>query len=467
MVSTRQLFAMVVCAGAALVSIAAGQWLETTIPVPLEPQTLAWNPANNRVYCAVGYPDQYGAVAVIDGAANTLLDTVLLDCQMPAGMCVDSAHNRVFCAGSSSYPMEESLVTVIDGTNDSVLARIPVGSAPLALSYVPGTNRLYCAAQFADKIDVIDCATYTVVKTHPVPEWPVDMLYAAEFNRVYCVERGPRSKPGFTVTVIDAGTDSVVRTVDVGEFARSVCYNRTDAKIYTANGFDATVSVVDAVTDSVVATVAVGGTPFAVFWNPVSDRVYCADEGSGTLTVIDGVTNQMVSTIPLGSATWSMCLDSKASKVYCSNYLDGVVSVIDARADTIIKTIATGVGPRCMCYNPVDGRVYVGNEGDKTVSVIKDTATIGVEDEVAGCCSVQPAIGVWPNPCGNVLYVDAGPLSGSAQAVRVYDVRGNLVDELRPGPNDVRHLAAGTYFLGRVGHGRTAKLIVRKQGLNR
>jgi YVTN family beta-propeller protein len=457
-----KLLTTVVCACTALLSIASGQWLEATVPVPLAPQALCWNPANDRVYCAVGYPDQFGAVAVIDAAANTLLDAVVLDCQMPGGMCVDTAHNRVFCAGSSSYPMEESLVTVIDGTNDSILARIPVGSAPLALSYVPGTNRLYCAAQFADEIAVIDCATYTVVKTHPVPEWPVDMVYAAEVDRVYCVEQGPRSKPGFTVTAIDGSADSVLATIRVGNHARSICYNRTDAKVYTANGFDASVSVVDAHTDSVVATVSVGGTPFAVFWNPVSDHVYCADEGSGTLSVVDGVTNQQISTVPLVSATWSMCLDSKAGKVYCSNYLDSMVTVIDARADTIIKTIATGPDPRYMCYDRIDGRVYVGNQGDNSVSVIKDTATIGVEDEVTGIPGRRPAVHVRPNPCASVLHVDSGPTSGPAQAILVYSVQGSVVGELRPGTNDVRQLASGAYFLGRAGSGPVTKLVVRR-----
>jgi YVTN family beta-propeller protein len=456
-----KLFTVVVCACTALFSVTSGQWLEATVPVPLPPQTLCWNPANNRVYCAVGYPDAFGAVAVIDAATNTLLDTVMLDCQMPGGMCVDAVHNRVYCAGSSFFPMEESLVTVIDGSNDSILARITVGSAPRAVCCNPSSNRLYCASQFADQIAVIDCSTYAVLKAHPVPEWPVDMVYAAEVNRAYCVEQGPRNKPGFTVTVIDGSTDSVVRTIYVGDYARSICYNRTDAKVYTANGFDGSVSVVDANTDSVVATVAVGGTPFAVFWNPVSDRVYCADEGSGALAVIDGVTNQQVGTIPLTSAAWSMCLDSIAGKVYCSNYLDNMVTVIDARADTIIKTIATGAGPESMCYSPVNGRVYVGNQGDNTISVIRDTATSGVEDKAAGPRSRQRAVEVWPSPCGNTLYVDAGPMPGLAQAILVYDVQGSVVSELGPGLNDVRHLASGAYFLGRAGSGRTVKLVVR------
>ena len=76
---------------------------------------MRWNPANDRVYCAVGYPDAFGAVAVIDGASNVMVDSVMLRCQMPGGIAVDDDHNRIFCAGSSSYPLDESLVTVIDG----------------------------------------------------------------------------------------------------------------------------------------------------------------------------------------------------------------------------------------------------------------------------------------------------------------------------------------------------------------
>lgn len=71
------------------------------MPVPQSPEVLGWNGANNCVYCAVGYPDAFGVVAVIDGATNVLLDTVMLSYQMPGGLCIDPGYNRVFCTGSS------------------------------------------------------------------------------------------------------------------------------------------------------------------------------------------------------------------------------------------------------------------------------------------------------------------------------------------------------------------------------
>jgi YVTN family beta-propeller protein len=451
----------VVCVLISLFSVAAGQWFETTIPMPQPPQALSWNSTGNKIYCAVGDPGAYGAVTVIDGATNLLLDTAMLDCQMPGGICADAVHNRIYCAGSSYYPLDESLVTAIDGSVDTVMARIAVGGAPLAMCTNPVANKLYCASQLANQIAIIDGATYSVLKVLSVPSWPIDMLYAPELNRVYCVEQGPRNSPNFMVTVIDGTSDSILRTIFVGHYARSICYNRTDAKIYTANGFDGNVSVVDANTNTVIATVTVGGAPSKVFWNPYSDRVYCSDEGSGTLWVIDGVTNQLCSTLPLVGAAHSMCLDSAAGKVYCSNFLDSVVTVIDARRDSIVKTIATGPDPECMCYNWTSGRTYVGCRGDNKVYVIKDSVVGGVEEKNAAPCSRRPAIDFRPNPCDGVLYLEAGPPSSYDQTIRLYDVQGSVVADLQPGANDIRHLVPGTYFLAGVGCGRTTKLVVR------
>jgi len=284
---------------AALCTVLPAQYLETTVPVPQNPDVMLWNPANNRVYCAVGWPDAFGAVAVIQGASNVMVDSVMLRCQMPGGIAVDADHNRIFCAGSSSYPLEESLVTVIDGAGDSILTEITMRAAPKAICYNPAANKLYCASQFANNIVIIDGSTYATLATLSVPAGPCDMLYAPEVNKVYCAERGTRGSPNFMVTVIDGTTDSILRTVFVGHYVHAICYNPVDRKVYSADEFDGTVTVIDATVDTVLARISVGGSPFSLCWNPLLDRVYCTDGGLGTMSMIDGVTDELAGSVAL------------------------------------------------------------------------------------------------------------------------------------------------------------------------
>ena len=445
---------------AALCTVLPAQYFETNIPVPQNPDVMGWNPANDRVYCAVGYPDAFGAAAVIDGANNVLLDSVRLRCQMPGGIAVDAGRNRVFFAGSSYYPVEESLITVISGANDSILREIPVGGAPKAICYNPVGNKLYCASQNASNIVIVDCSTYTIRATRSVPSGPFDMLYAPEVNKVYCAERGTRGSPNFMVTVIDGTTDSILRTVFVGHYVHAICYNPVDRKVYSADEFDGTVTVIDATVDTVLARITVGGSPFSLCWNPLLDRVYCADASLGSMSVIDGVTDELAGSVALAGPAWQSLVDSARGKLYCTIYLDNKVAVLDARTNALLETIDVGQSPHYMCHNPVDGRVYVGNSEEKTVSVIRDSTSGGVEDVAPDQARRQVAVAVAPNPSSGLLNVRLPDGLGRTR-VSLYDVQGNAAALLQPGANDLRRLPPGTYFLRGEGIRETAKVILR------
>ena len=428
----------------AFATLISAQWLETTVPVPQSPEVLRWNSANNRVYCAVGYPDAFGAIAVIDGATNALLDTVMLPYQMPGGLCIDPGHNRVFCAGSSFYPLDDSLVTVIDGNTNTITAEIQTGGGPMAICYNPLQDKLYCASQLANQVYIIDCVTNTIRATRTVPTNPVDLCYAPEVNRIYCADQGLRSSPNFMVTVISGTSDSIIRTIYVGYYPRALCYNRIDRKIYCANDFDGSVSVIDAEGDTVVATVSMGGSPMALCWNPVTDRAYCCDGENGSVISIDGVTNNIVHQVSVVGPVWALSVDSAANKIYCSNYIDDKVTILDGNADTILKTISTGSGPRAMCHNPVNGRTYIANREGNSVAVIRDSASGGVEEQRQTSVE-RRELDVWPNPCKGVLNVTRR--SSEQSKLELYDVKGQIVAILKHGANNISRLNSGIYFL--------------------
>jgi YVTN family beta-propeller protein len=423
-------------------SAAQAQWLETTIPLPLSPEAVCANPANDHVYCAIGYPDAYGAVVVIDGATNAVLDTLVVGCQMPGGLCADARDGRVYCSGSSYYPLDDSLVTVID--NDALAAQVTVGSGPMALALNPGNDRLYCACQLPGQVFVIDLVSDTVRAVLPVGSNPVDLCYVPEVNKVYCANRGVYGRADRSVTVIDGARDSVRRAIGVGDFPRALCYNRTDAKLYSANGWSGSVSVIDTRGDTVIATVATAGqSPFALCWNPANNRVYCTDADEGLLTVIDGATNAVLANIPLAGAGWAVLADSGNNKVYCTNFLNDLVTVIDGGADTILTTIAVGSGPRAIGANPRHGRVYIANREGPSLSVIRDSVVGAVEEQRPTPAAAR--IAPFATVVRGVLHLPAS--SFGIRHSTLVDAAGRRLLDLRPGPNDVSSLAPGVYFV--------------------
>ena len=127
-----------------------------------------------------------------------------------------SSMNRIYV----TIPIDNT-VSVIDGTTNTVIATIPVGSSPVGVGVNPATNRIY-VANFADN----------------------------------------------TVSVIDGTTDEVIATIPVGTLPHGVGVNPLTNGIYVANSFDNTVSVIDGNTDEVIATIPVVSRPLDVGVNP-------------------------------------------------------------------------------------------------------------------------------------------------------------------------------------------------------
>jgi hypothetical protein len=102
-----------------------------------------------------------------------------------------------------------------------------------------------------------------------------------------------------------------------------------------------------------------------------------------------------------------------------------------------------GDGPRDFTWNPAQNRVYVANYGSSSISVLRDSAG-GIEE------SLNPQA---PNPkpaatvIRGVLLWEAYGTRHAAYGAELLDISGRKVLDLRPGPNDVSHLAPGVYFV--------------------
>lgn len=452
----------VIAATVLAAGIASGQWLETTIPMPQPPKSVAYNQANDQVYCAVGYPDAFGALVVADGETHEVVDTVMLGYDMPGRVLCDPGHNRVYCAGSSFWPLDDSLVTVVDGASDSIVAEIRVGSGPMALAFNESGNKLYCAAQLPGLVHVIDCDADTVLNVLQVGRCPYDLVYAADVDKVYCANRGDYMNADHTVYVIDGSTNNILGVINVGNFPRALCYNPVNQKLYCANGMAGSVSVIDVQGDTVITTVSVAASPIALCWNPANNRVYCSNESDPGLAVIDGVTNNVVSTVTMDGPAWAVAADSANNKVYCANSMNDIVTVVDGSADTVMTVVSVGTGPESMHRRADVGRTYVCNTGDPSVSVIKDSVPAGVEEERTKAEGQRTSQTICR---GSLVLLEAVGGERSAIGAHLLDISGREVMDLYPGSNDVSGVSPGVYFLRSADGGKRSA--VRKVVIQR
>ena len=130
------------------------------------------------------------------------------------------------------------------------------------------------------------------------------------------------------------------------------------------------------------------------------------------------------------------------------------VTVIHGATNAIVKAIGVGVSPYAIAWNPVQNRMYVVNSFHGTMTVIRDSMPPGVEEREASDVR-NTASGA--TVVRGVLALRESPVAGHESQVDLLDISGRKVMSLLPGPNDVRHLAPGVYFLRRAnGDGRVA-----------
>ncbi|MGA3054034.1 MAG: YncE family protein [Candidatus Korobacteraceae bacterium] len=338
----------------ALPSVA--QQLIATVPVGLDPYSVAVNTITNKIYVA----NEYGnSVTVIDGGT---FSTITIPVQSPTYLAVNETTNKIYVSTIWSE------VTVIDGATNST-TQVQV-SAPEQLAVNPITNRIYVVGAF-NGVTVIDGSTLSTVSV-PVGTVPVGVAVNQITNKIYIT-----NQYGYSVTVIDGVTNSTV-TVPVGQYPGPIAVNPYTNKIYVLNTFsldgNATVTVIDGATLS-TTTFDVGTRASALALNIFTNKVYVivpTDQYDNFITVINGTTLSRT-TIPLGlRQPIGLAVEPVSNKIYFTyqNYgHDNGLVVINGDTDSV-TLVATGNVMYTLAVDSVADRIYVADPADEALWVV-------------------------------------------------------------------------------------------------
>ncbi len=103
------------------------------------------------------------------------------------------------------------------------------------------------------------------------------------------------------MSVIDAATNRVIKTVTVGSQPGGVTVSPDGSKVFVAIKSTDQVAVVNASANAVLTKVSVGDAPVDVAVSPNGSRVYVVN-GAGSVSVINTATNTVVGGPFLGCA---------------------------------------------------------------------------------------------------------------------------------------------------------------------
>jgi len=251
---------------------------------------------------------------------------------------------------------------------------------------------------------VIDCAVESVIAEVPVDRGIAAMLYNDVVNKVYVqsyLDSGP-------VTVLDAQTNQVLARLVTGNGGRSMCLNPLNNKVYCTALYGLT--IIDGAGDSIIRQVRPGGYVYEVTYEPEFNRVYFTHSGGPEFEVVllDGESNNIVGHVELGGWPNSLLALPELHRVYAAN--DELCC---------IQAIRTGAG----------GVVEQRPLPHAMRSTLGATVVGGV---------------LWLPQPGTRSGLPGNPVMSRAVLL---DATGRKALDLLPGPNDVRRLAPGIYFM--------------------
>ena len=314
------------------------------------------------------------------------------------------------------------VVTVIDGTGDSVAALATVGNGPLGFAldsagfnaYSENCDGTLSAAGISNSLMTKDVATSSLLPGSA----PINML--AFPSAEYVVEEGHNaiasmsgSPPALKVEITNIAPSVINLTgIPTGQRVYSISQGNTlspagDIPWGTcANPSSVTVNGeadgIETASNSISSRIPLGVCPVYGVTSADGNRSFILNRGSGTITVINDQLNQLdtVNASPYlnGTATINLCNGAtpcNAGPVYAdlytpgnllvvANYDNNTVSVIDTSLDVygndsvtfgkVLATIPVGHQPAAVSVLQDGSKAYVANEGDGSITVVSLTS---------------------------------------------------------------------------------------------
>ena len=279
-------------------------------------------------------------VSVVDTGAAAVIKTIAVAAG-PHGMAVSPDGRLVFVAGDGSTSM-----SVIDTASDTVVRTVEVGASPHGLAMLPDGRTVLVGVYGADRIAFVDVAGGAVVATVPVAK-PHTIAVRPDGKVAYVASQEPGQ---FALVVVDLGSRSVVRRIDLDKAPRDPEFSADGKYLYvTAAGVNA-LRVIDAASDQQVAEIATGPSPHLGKWFAGAAVGTIVVQGPGELLLFDPASQAALRSVAIGKQPHWMASDGKT--VWVTNEGSNDVSAVDL-ASGRATTIAVGNAPRKIVVQPM------------------------------------------------------------------------------------------------------------------
>ena len=292
-------------------------------------------------------------------------------------------------------------VTVINGSDNKVLATIAVGKRPRGIHAAADGKKVYVALsgtpiaappqidakgnpifpkgkddddddsvksdKSADAIGVIDVAEKKLSGKISAGSDPEEFALSKDGSKIYVSNEDVKA-----ASVINIATGKVEHIIAVGQEPEGVATAPDGKRFYVTCEAGGDIYAIDTATYTAVGHFKVNVRPRTMDFLPPANIGFIPSESTGELNVIDtaNFTVLKVITLPPGSRPMSVKVALGGRKIYVSNGRAGTVSVLDSHSYELLDTIKVGIRPWGMAISPDGKFLYTANGPSNDVSVV-------------------------------------------------------------------------------------------------
>jgi DNA-binding beta-propeller fold protein YncE len=338
-----------------VVDLRNGTLVGTVAAMRTLPLALAVDQRTERVVVVNGsvtIPWLRGRVVVLDVHSGAVLWTHSVG-EAVAGVAVDQQNSRAFVISQHTdrmgNPIGPGHVSVLDVASGHILRTIDVAQNPYQLAVAARSGRVFVLggsgqSPYMGHVAMLDAQSGRLLRTVTAGDDSQALAVDEMTGRVFIMNAGRQSGKG-SVTILDARTGSVVRTVAIQGIIMAMSVDTRHHHVFVAiehrDGIGrstgpGSVSMLDAHSGHILRTVAVGNYPTSMAVAASEARVFVVTVGvvdpmlqnlpmeTGHVSVLDARNGSVLRTIPVGVAPSAIAVDERAHRAFVINRGDGI-----------------------------------------------------------------------------------------------------------------------------------------------
>ena len=244
-------------------------------------------------------------------------------------------------------------------------------------------------------VSLIDLDNAQVVATLPTGVGPHEVGISPDGRFAIVTNYGNRETSGNSLTMVDIGAATVVKTIDLGEYLSPHGVEWIDSSTIAVTAEDnKSLLVIDVSTEEIVSVIETDqDVSHMLTLSEDGKRAYVTNIGSGSLTVIDLESGERIANIPTGDGAEGIAVSGK--QIWVTNRGEDTISILGTESLEVAAEISSKGFPIRATATPL-GQILVtrANAGDMVVydtknfqevrTVSFDLESMDVEDRLFG-----------------------------------------------------------------------------------